>query len=77
MNGREGRRKSPALPGKVITIGKYDAQDKWAKENTTFVGLKLNNNTDRRIIEWLTKQASKQGAIKEAIIYYLSHSHCD
>lgn len=42
-------------------------QDAWAKEHTTRVVMKLNHNTDKDILEWLEGQASKQGAIKEAI----------
>lgn len=61
----------------VTPIGKYDTQTEWAKSNTTFIGLKLNNNTDKPILDWLSKQPSKQGAIKKAIQYYLLHSHCD
>ena len=59
----------------MIHIGKYDAQTEWAKSNTTFIGLKLNNNTDKDILDWLTDQPSKQGAIKQAIRFYLIHKY--
>ena len=39
----------------------------WVRENTTQVKLKLNNRTDADIIEWLNRQPSKQGSIKDLI----------
>ena len=39
----------------------------WDKENTRFIGLKLNRNTDSDIIDRLEKEPSKQGFIKECI----------
>nr|WP_319776017.1 hypothetical protein [uncultured Sphaerochaeta sp.] len=39
----------------------------WDKKNTTRLNLKLNNSTDRDILDYLTKQQSKQGAIKAAL----------
>lgn len=39
----------------------------WVRENTKQIKLKLNKRTDADIIEWIDKQASKQGAIKKAI----------
>lgn len=44
------------------------AHDKFDKENTQRVSLKLNKNTDAEILEWLNRQKSKQGAIKNAIM---------
>lgn len=46
---------------------KYAAQKKYDKTHTVRMGLKLNKNTDADILEWLEKQTSKQGAIKELI----------
>lgn len=43
-----------------------EAKREWTRENTKFVGLKLNNRTDADIIEWLGKD-NKQGKIKDAI----------
>jgi hypothetical protein len=43
------------------------AQAKYDKEHTTGVYLKLNNVNDADILEWLSLQESKQGAIKELI----------
>ena len=43
------------------------AQAKYDKGHTTGVYLKLNNINDADILEWLSRQESKQGAIKELI----------
>ena len=34
-------------------------------------GLKLNTNTDKDIIQWLSEQPSMQGAIKAAVRAYM------
>ena len=52
--------------------GKYDAQSYYDEWNTTQFKLKLNNKTDKDIIEWLKNQkyqrgSSMQGAIKKLI----------
>lgn len=46
---------------------KYASQEKYDRNNTTRVYLKLNNKTDADILDWLDNQSSKQGAIKDAI----------
>lgn len=51
----------------IKSINKYVAQEKYDKNNTQHISLKLNKNTDSDIIEWLDRQSSKQGAIKNAI----------
>ena len=43
------------------------AQAKYDKDHTTGVYLKLNNVNDADILEWLSRQNSKQGAVKELI----------
>ena len=43
------------------------AKRDWMKEHTTFVGLKLNNNTDAEIIRKLLTVSNKQGYIKDLI----------
>jgi succinate dehydrogenase flavin-adding protein (antitoxin of CptAB toxin-antitoxin module) len=43
------------------------AQARYDSEHTKSVSLKLNNRTDQDILQWLRKQKSKQGAIKQAI----------
>lgn len=43
------------------------AQDKYNKENSTFVSVKLNNNLDTDIINKLKTVPSKAGYIKELI----------
>lgn len=42
-------------------VAKYD------RENTKQFKLKLNVRTDADIIDWLSRQSSKQGAVKAAI----------
>lgn len=39
----------------------------WDKQNTTQFKIKLNNNTDKDIIDWLDSLENKQGTIKEMI----------
>lgn len=43
-----------------------EAKKKWIKENTTFVGLKLNNHTDSDILKALENKP-KQTEIKRLI----------
>lgn len=43
------------------------AKKAWMKANTTHVGVKLTNNTDGDIIQYLSQQPSKQGTIKQAL----------
>ena len=43
------------------------AQSKYDKQHTVRYGLKLNRETDADGIEWLGKQDSMQGAIKDLI----------
>ena len=45
------------------------SHDRFDRENTRRVSLKFNKNTDMEILNWLDKQDSKQGAIKNAILY--------
>ena len=40
---------------------------KWDRANTTRIGLKLQNNTDRDILELLARIGNKQGYIKQLI----------
>ena len=42
-------------------------KETWDKSNTTQVKLKLNNNTDKDIIEWLNSLENKQGTLKYLI----------
>lgn len=44
-----------------------ERQARYDAKATTRVALKLNNNTDADILEWLNEQFSKQGSIKTAI----------
>ena len=43
------------------------ANQKYDQQNTRQVMMKLNLKTDADILEWLDRQANKQGAIKAAI----------
>lgn len=43
------------------------AQAKYDKGHTTGFYMKLNKRTDQDILEWLGRQDSKQGAIKQLI----------
>lgn len=43
-----------------------EAKKKWMKENTTFIGLKLNHNTDSDILEALQGK-QKQTEIKRLL----------
>jgi len=45
-------------------------KEKWDKDNTTQFKVKLNNNTDRDIIDWLNGLDNKQGTVKELIRIY-------
>lgn len=40
---------------------------KWDRANTTRIGLKLQNNTDRDILDVLARIGNKQGYIKRLI----------
>ena len=49
---------------------RYESKTKWDKENTTFVGLKLNNNTDKDIlgaIEGKSKQTELKRLIRKGL----------
>lgn len=54
------------IPRGVNTMSN-EKHDAWDKLNTTRITIKYNNNTDADILEWLAKQPSKAGAIKQAI----------
>lgn len=43
------------------------AKIKWMKENTTHIGIKLNNRTDADILEYIEGKPSKQGEIKRLV----------
>jgi hypothetical protein len=49
-----------------------EAHKKWVKDNTVFIGIRLQNNTDKELIEFLSAQTSKQGAIKAALREYIA-----
>lgn len=43
------------------------SQAKYDKAHTTGFHMKLNNESDSDILQWLSEQESKQGAIKKLI----------
>ncbi len=51
----------------MATKAQIKASNKYDKENTKQIALRLNKKTDADIIEHLEKQSSKQGYIKELI----------
>ncbi|MCR5309164.1 MAG: hypothetical protein K6E21_03540 [Bacilli bacterium] len=50
----------------------FEPQNKYDKENTTRISIKLNRKTDKAIIDWLDSQPSKQGAIKNALLQIIN-----
>lgn len=53
-------------------MAETQARKDWTKENTTFVGLKLNNRTDKDILEALEGK-QKQTEIKRLIRQGIKH----
>lgn len=45
----------------------YARQSKWDRSNTTQIKMKLNNNTDKDILQKLDEVGNKQGYIKDLI----------
>ena len=56
----------PALPFKEEAMADSQAKKDWIKQNTTFIGLKLNNKTDLDILQALDGK-QKQTEIKRLI----------
>ena len=50
------------------------AQERYDRENTVFVGLKLNKKTDADIIELLESSDNKQGTIKNILKNFIKNS---
>lgn len=50
-----------------VSEAAYRAQKKYDEANTKKIVMKLHIKNDADIFEWLDKQSSKQGAIKELI----------
>lgn len=48
-------------------MGKYEAQERYDKENTIRITIKLNKKTEADIIEKLNSVDNKQGYIKRLI----------
>ena len=50
------------------------AQERYDRENTVFVGLKLNKKTDADIIALLESSDNKQGTIKKILKEFIKNS---
>lgn len=50
------------------------AQERYDRENTVFVGLKLNKKTDADIVALLEKSDNKQGTIKKILKEFLKNT---
>lgn len=50
------------------------AQERYDRENTVFVGLKLNKKTDADIIALLERSDNKQGTIKKILKEFIENS---
>lgn len=50
-----------------VTEAQYRAQKKYDAAHTKQFQMKLHLENDKDILEWLDRQSSKQGAIKELI----------
>ena len=48
-------------------MAQSEAKNKWDRENTVVVTMKLNRNTDADILEKLNSVDNKQGYIKDLI----------
>lgn len=53
---------------------KYKAQEKYDKNNTIRFTIKLNKNTDKKIVEALLNSDNKQGYIKEALNFFVKNA---
>jgi len=59
-----------------VTVNRHTkAQAKYDKAHTTGFYMKLNTGTDEDILEWLSRQESKQGAIKKLIRAEIAKTH--
>ena len=47
------------------------AKARYDAKTAVFISIKLNRNTDKEIIEYLERQDSKQGVIKQALLDYM------
>lgn len=50
-----------------MTAKKLTPQEKYDKNNTRRIQMKLNLKLDKDVLDWLDKQGSMQGAIKKLI----------
>lgn len=67
MTKGTGRAIAPSQNRKGFKMAESQAKIAWDKNHTSFVGLKLNKNTDAEIIAKLDTVPNKQGYIKQLI----------
>ena len=53
-------------------MAESDAHKKWVKENTVFVGIRLQKSTDKDILDYLEGKQN-QTEFKNAIRYYIKN----
>lgn len=51
----------------ITSESQIKAQARYDRQNTVRFSLKLNIQTDKDVIQWIRKQKSMQGAIKQLI----------
>lgn len=51
-----------------------DSNRKYEKDHCVRLSVQLNIKTDADIIEWIMKQASRAGALKKSIRYYIKET---
>lgn len=61
----------------TVSKAQLKANDKYDKANTRRVGIKLNINTDKDILDWLDTVGNKQGYIKDLIRSDMKKQGCD
>lgn len=61
-----GRETGPISRKGAYTIAETEARKAWVKDNTTFIGIRLNHNTDKDILTALDGK-QKQTEIKRLI----------
>ena len=58
----------------MASAAQIRANEKYDKSNTTGVYLKLNNNTDKDILEYLASVPNRQGLLKQLIREHMAKS---
>ena len=58
----------------MASASQIRANEKYDKSNTTGVYLKLNNNTDKDILDYLASVPNRQGLLKQLIREHMAKS---